>query len=228
MMLKKTLFIILIFLSSFPVIYSQEEDSIMGIFPLKGVEVKDPSYERQYQYTLEKVRKIYPYALYAKSLLDRYNEDIKELTKERQLKKYGKTALEKLKEDFEYTLKNMYTSEGNLLMKLINRETGITVYDIIDKYRGKGAAGFYNVIGKLFDQNLKVTYDPKKDWLIERVLQDILAGKYSLYEMDLLTKEKFKAIREEERLQRKKYKQDSKKQKKISKQVSSKQKKQDQ
>jgi len=227
-MLKKTLFIILIFLSSFPVIYSQEEDSIMGIFPLKGVEVKDPSYERQYQYTLEKVRKIYPYALYAKSLLDRYNEDIKELTKERQLKKYGKTALEKLKEDFEYTLKNMYTSEGNLLMKLINRETGITVYDIIDKYRGKGAAGFYNVIGKLFDQNLKVTYDPKKDWLIERVLQDILAGKYSLYEMDLLTKEKFKAIREEERLQRKKYKQDSKKQKKISKQVSSKQKKQDQ
>ncbi|MEO9257330.1 MAG: DUF4294 domain-containing protein [Crocinitomicaceae bacterium] len=227
-MFKKTLFIILIFLSSFPVIYSQEEDSIMGIFPLKGIEVKDPSYERQYKYTLEKVRKIYPYALYAKSLLDRYNEDIKELTKERQLKKYGKTALEKLKEDFEYTLKNMYTSEGNLLMKLINRETGITVYDIIDKYRGKGAAGFYNVIGKLFDQDLKVTYDKKKDWLIERVLQDIFAGKYSLYEMDLLTKEKFKALREEERVQKKKYKQESREQKKIIKQATSKQKKQDQ
>lgn len=228
MMFKKTLFIILIFLSSFPVIYSQEEDSIMGIFPLKGIEVKDPSYERQYKYTLEKVRKIYPYALYAKSLLDRYNEDIKELTKERQLKKYGKTALEKLKEDFEYTLKNMYTSEGNLLMKLINRETGITVYDIIDKYRGKGAAGFYNVIGKLFDQDLKVTYDKKKDWLIERVLQDIFAGKYSLYEMDLLTKEKFKALREGERIQKKKSKQESREQNKIIKQATSKQKKQDQ
>ena len=228
MMFKKTLFIILIFLSSFPVIYSQEEDSIMGIFPLKGVEVKDPSYERQYKYTLEQVRKIYPYALYAKSLLDRYNEDIKELTKERQLKKYGKTALEKLKEDFEFTLRNMYTSEGNLLMKLVNRETGITVYDIINKYRGKGAAGFYNVIGKLFDQDLKVTYDKKKDWLIERVLQDIFAGKYSLYEMDLLTKEKFKALREEEHVQKKKSKQESREQNKIIKQATSKQKKQDQ
>jgi hypothetical protein len=153
--------------------------------------------------------------VYAKSLLDRYNEDVKELTKERQIKKYGKTALEKLKEDFEYTLKNMYTSEGNLLMKLINRETGITVYDIIDKYRGKGAAGFYNIIGKVFDQNLKATYNPKKDWLIERVLQDIFAGKYSLYKMDLLTKEKFKTIRKEEGIQKKKYKQEQKKQKKI-------------
>lgn len=226
-MLKKTLYIILIFLTSLPVLYSQDEDTIMGIFPLKGVDVKDPWYELQYKYTLEKVRKIYPYALYAKSLLDRYNEDIKELTKERQLKKYGKTALEKLKEDFEFTLRNMYTSEGNLLMKLINRETGITVYDIIDKYRGKGAAGFYNVIGKLFDQDLKVTYDPKKDWLIERVLQEIFAGKYSLYEMDLLTKEKFKALREEERVQKKKYNKESREQKKIIKKEKIKQKKQD-
>ena len=145
-----------------PTSFGQENDSIIGAYRMHSVEVRDPFYTRNYMYTLEQVRKIYPYALYAKSLLDRYNEDVKTLDKKKQIKKYGKTALEKLKEDFEYTLRNMYTSEGQLLMKLINRETGITVFDIIKKYRGNSSAGFYTVIGKLFDQDLKIVYYPKK------------------------------------------------------------------
>lgn len=206
--------------------YAQSNDSLIDIYALEGVAVKDRMYEWRYKMMLEKVKKVYPYALYAKSLLLQYNKDVKKLSKKRQIKKYGKTAMEKLEDDFKYTLKNMYTSEGKLLMKLINRETGQTVYDIIKKFRGSGSAGFYNFIGKFFDQNLKSVYDPKKDWLTERVIQDVLAGKYKLNDMNLLSKGEFKTIKKEERLADKKLKKRNRAQKKAKRKTS--QKKQEQ
>jgi hypothetical protein len=182
---------------------AQESDSLLKVYALNGVEVHDLLYEARYKQMLEKVRKIYPYALYAQKLLEQYNADVKNLTKNAQIKKYGRTALDELKEKFKYTLRNMYTSEGELLMKLIYRETGETVYDIIKKFRGGSSAGFYYFMGLFFDQNLKIEYHPKQDWLIERVIKDIQSGKYTLYEMDLLDKLEYKSIRKSEKKKQK-------------------------
>jgi hypothetical protein len=71
-------------------------------------------------------------------------------------------------------IRDLYQSEGKLLMKLINRETGMTVDEIIRKYRNNFQAGIYNTMATLFSQDLKIKYDPKgEDKLIEKIIQDI-------------------------------------------------------
>lgn len=225
--MKSNIKILTIFIAVSSCAYTQISDSLIDIYALKGVEVHDKMYEWRYNNMLRKVKRVYPYALYAKILLQQYKEDVEELSKKRQIKKYGKTALDKLKDEFKYTLRNMYTSEGQLLMKLIHRETGKTVYEIIEKFRGGGSAGFYNLIGKFFDQDLKSTYNPKKDWLTERVIQDILSGKHNLDKMNLLTKDEFKTIKKQERAEDKAYKKAQRKRRKAKRKLEKTKKKQE-
>jgi len=180
--------------------FSQHEDSLYVAYFKKDIEVVDPNFKRNYDYMLRKIKRIYPYAQYAKSLLEDYEKDVQELDKKRQIKKYGKTAHEKLMDDFEYVIRDMYVSDGKVLMKLVYRETGHSVYDIISKYRGKLKAGWYSAIGKLFEQDLKATYNPEKeDWLIERIVKEVEAGKHKVSNLKLISKDEFKEIKKNDK-----------------------------
>lgn len=171
----------------------QEEDTIYGIVLKPAVEIRDPEFLKKYNRTVYKMKRIYPLALHAKQLFADYEKDVASLDKKRQIKKYGKTAYEKLMDDFEYIIRDMYVSDGQLLVKLIHRETGMTVFDILKKYRGGLQATYYQSVGFFFDQNIKTTYSPDgEDWLIELVAKEIEAGKHKLYPIQLLTKEQFK------------------------------------
>lgn len=183
-----------------PTLFSQNEDSMYVAYFKKDIEVVDPNYKRNYDYMLRKIKRVYPYAQYAKTLLDDYEKDVQELDKKRQIKKYGKTAHEKLMDDFEYVIRDMYVSDGKILMKLVYRETGHSVYDIIAKYRGKLKASWYSTVGKMFEQDLKATYHPdKEDWLIERIIKEIEAGKHKVNTLKLITKEEFKEIKKSDK-----------------------------
>lgn len=71
----------------------------------------------------------------------------------------------------------MYASQGMLLMKLMDRETDKTSYELIKKYRGKITANFWQFIAKLFKNDLKEEYDASdKDKIIERVIKLVEAG----------------------------------------------------
>lgn len=71
----------------------------------------------------------------------------------------------------------MYASQGMLLMKLMDRETDKTSYELIKQYRGKIAANFWQFIAKLFKNDLKEEYDASdKDKIIERVIKLVEAG----------------------------------------------------
>jgi hypothetical protein len=85
-----------------------------------------------------------------------------------------------LKDEFVFNIRDLYSSEGDLLMKLVYRETGMTVNQIIKKYRGGLQNSFYTGIAKLWGQNLNSTYDPTgDDWITEIVIQDIESGRIS-------------------------------------------------
>jgi hypothetical protein len=187
--------ILLILLSKFPTLGQiEDQDSIYGIVFKPMVEITDPDFHKKYTRMVYKMKRIYPLAIHAKELFAAYEKDIAALDKKRQIKKYGKTAQEKLMEDFEYIIRDMYVSDGQLLIKLIHRETEMTVYDIIKKYRGGMHAAWYQGVGKFFEQNLKTTYAPEKeDWLIEYVAKEIEAGKHKLVPFSLMTKEEYKA-----------------------------------
>jgi hypothetical protein len=176
-----------------PLLSQQEEDTIYGIVLKTAVEIRDPEFVKNYNRMVYKMKRIYPLARHAKKLFDDYEKDVTTLDKKRQIKKYGKTAYEKLMDDFEYIIRDMYVSDGQLLVKLINRETGLTVYEIIKKYRGGIKATYYQSVGFFFDQNIKTEYKPDgEDWLIELVAKEIEAGKHKLYPIELITKEEYK------------------------------------
>jgi hypothetical protein len=198
-----------------PLFSQQEEDTIYGIVLKPSVEIRDPEFMKNYRRMVYKMKRLYPLAKHAKKLFDDYEKDVATLDKKRQIKKYGKTAYEKLMDDFEYIIRDMYVSDGQILVKLINRETGLTVYEIIKKYRGGIKATYYQSVGFFFDQNIKTEYKPDgEDWLIEMVAKEIEEGKHQVYPIKLLSKEEFKKKQAKEKEQKKAAKKKAKEKKK--------------
>lgn len=185
-------------------VYSQDEDSIELHLTIREM-YTSKNFVQEYNRELAKVRKVYPMALKAKALIDEYEKDLREIEKNRKKNKYSKQAHDQLKEQFSYSIRDLYISEGNLLMQLVHRETNLTVNQIIKKYRGSVQAVVYNGMGNVFEQDLDAKYDPEgKNKMTEIVIQDILSGQVEFNpEMDPLTKAEFKKTQEEYRERKK-------------------------
>jgi hypothetical protein len=79
---------------------------------------------------------------------------------------------------YEDDMKKLTFTQGKILIKLIDRETQVTSYDLIRQYRGKFSATFWQSIARIFGTNLKSSYDPGgDDYLIEQVIREIEAGR---------------------------------------------------
>lgn len=206
----KKISLILFFLVHGVVVHAQKMDSIptkTGVQEIQEVST-DRNYMARYNRELERVRKIYPYALHAKALLLDFDKDLAEIEKKRLQKKYNKKAHQILKDDYNYLIRDLYTSEGILLMKLIHRETEMTVAEIIQKYRGKFRSDFYEQMGKIWDQDLDIHYDPKgADQLTERIIKDIENNTVAFQnEAKIITKEEFKINQKEYKARKKRMK----------------------
>src|SRR5699024_1440955 len=80
-----------------------------------------------------------------------------------------------MEEEFAYTLKSFTRSEGRILFKLIYRQTGYTVFELIKEYRSGWNAFWYNTAASMYDLTMKQKYDPienKEDYYIEDILQN--------------------------------------------------------
>ena len=94
-----------------------------------------------------------------------------------------KDIQKQLFKDFEGAFREMSISQGAIMLKLINRETGITAYALIKDYKGGITAGFWQGVARLFDNNLKSEYDPEgTDRNLEELVRIWQAGEFpSLY-----------------------------------------------
>lgn len=81
-----------------------------------------------------------------------------------------------LKEEFEDELKNLTVTQGRILIKLINRETGVTSYDLIKEFKGGFSAFLWQGVAKLFGSNLKDDFDPTEDAMIDYIVRKIERG----------------------------------------------------
>ena len=123
------------------------------------------------------VRKAYPYAVLASVKLKEYDAILANIPESKRAPYLKKTEKE-LKVQFEKDLKNLTMAQGRILIRLINRETGMTTYKVIKDYRGSFSAFMWQPFGLLFGNNLKWKYDPSKgeDKLIEEIIQQIQDG----------------------------------------------------
>jgi fructose-specific phosphotransferase system component IIB len=176
-------------------------DSIKEYFGTP-VPIYDDAYMNEYRTSKRLVQKVYPYALYAADLLAEIDSSDDNLEKRRQINKFYKESYKNLKEDFRFFVLDLYTDEGIMLMKLVHRESGMTIYDAAEKYRGKANAEVFLLLGKVFGQDIKVTYDSTgPDKITEHVIRDVYAGIIPIdFAANPMTKEEYKTGNEQERL----------------------------
>ena len=124
--------------------------------------------------------KVYPYALEARRLIASVDSTIEADGLKRGRKdKYIVGIQEGLLEAYEPVIRNMTISQGKLLIRLIDRETGITPYDLIKNYKSGAAAAFWQGIAKMFDGDLRRQYDPEgEDRATEELVEKWNTGEY--------------------------------------------------
>ena len=139
---------------------------------------------RKYYRLVYNFSKAYPFAI-AAAQVDRLADSTiaaNNMTRAQRDKFVG-AVQRQLFADFEKTARNMTISQGALLLKLIDRESSKTGYDIIKEYKSGIAAGFWQGIAKMFDNSLKSGYDAEgEDKDIEELVQRWHNGTFrSLY-----------------------------------------------
>ena len=129
---------------------------------------------RRYFILRRKTRKVYPYAKLASERLITMSERLKIIKRKRDKKKYTKRVQKYIEEEFSDKLKKFTRTEGQILAKLIHRQTGRTSFELVKELRTSWRAFWYNTTANLFDISLKEKYDPfknKEDYLIEDILE---------------------------------------------------------
>lgn len=133
----------------------------------------DDEARRRYYLLRRKVIKVYPYAVTAGNKLDSLKLNLDNISSKRKRKKYIKNYQKFLEERFEPELKELTRSEGQILSKLIYRETGMSVFDLIKEYRSGWSAFWWKTSASWYDIDIKRPYQPtenEEDRLIENIL----------------------------------------------------------
>jgi len=126
---------------------------------------------------IKNVKRVYPYAKMASIQLKRYDKELTEAANDRERRKIMKKAEKEINERYGGELKKMNFSQGIILIKLIDRETGETSYNLVQELRGNFTAFFYQAFARLWGYNLKVRYDPEgEDKQIEAIVRMIERG----------------------------------------------------
>ncbi len=144
-------------------------------FPVTAARTFKSEKDRLAYFKLKRdVKKAYPYAVLASIKMKEYDAILANIPERKQGPYLKKTEAE-LKAQFEKDLKNLTMNQGRILIRLINRETGMTTYKVIKDYRGSFSAFMWQSLGLLWGNNLKWKYDPTKgeDKLIEGIIQEI-------------------------------------------------------
>lgn len=143
---------------------------------------KDPNRRNQLAKLRYNVFVVYPYAQSAAKIILEVEDQLKAAEKRKDKKRYLKSVEDELNEHFKEKLKSLTTTQGVILVKLINRQTGRDCYSILKQVKGGLNARIYQTAASFFDNNLKAQYDPfGKDKDIELIVNEIESQRYFQY-----------------------------------------------
>ena len=129
--------------------------------------------KRRYRRLIRNVKKAYPYAKVASVKLKELDDHLVTIKNEKEQKAYINQAEKEIMGEFEKEVKKLTISQGIILVKLIDRETGRTSYQVIKELKGGFTAFFWQGIARIFGNNLKAEYDPEEN---DRIIEDIVLG----------------------------------------------------
>ena len=129
---------------------------------------------RKYLILKRKTIKVYPYSVMASKRLKSLNDRLLIIKTKRERRRYTKMVQKFLEDELTPELSKLTKSEGQILIKLIYRQTGITTYNIVKNLRNGVKAFLYNTTARFFNLNLKTEFNPEiilEDYYIEDIIQ---------------------------------------------------------
>lgn len=177
------------------------------------------NFDAQYAQKFRLIKRTYPLAVRAAEVIDSLEMDLADESKKRKRKKITKNRKKELEEELEFLIKDLYMSEGRMLFKLIHRQTGMTVTEILSKYRGNFYAKTVRATFSLYGHDTDGTFDADgDDWVTELVVQDIEAGRKKI-DMNIkgMSKSEYKQNLKEYRERRKEQRKNGRKSRKAKK-----------
>ena len=127
------------------------------------------------------ILKTLPYANEASRNLKIIDAELSQITDEKAKEKYMDSRENFLFGRYEKEIRKLTISQGKVLVKLIDRQTGNSAYSLVRDYKSKTSAFFWQGIGRLFGYNLKNEYDPEEDFAMEVILKSIENGSNPTY-----------------------------------------------
>ena len=138
---------------------------------------RNPAESRQWERLVRNVKKAYPYAKLAGIKFNEYSQKIADVKSDKVKKTMMKQAEDEIEAQFGKELRDLTITQGKILLKLIDRETSNSSYEIVKDFRGNFRAFFYQSFARLFGYDLKARYDPLgEDADIERIVLMIESG----------------------------------------------------
>ena len=186
--MKKIFFILLFILPI--ILFSQKKENLNNdlyiirndsltipldeILVFKNREFKSTTERKYYYWYYKKVHNAYPYATLASDKMIEINKELEGVKSKRKRKKHIKKIQKFMEGEFTEQLKKLTKTEGRILIKLVHRQTGETMFDLIKEYRSGWKAFWYNSTANLFKLSLKTEYHPESealDFIVEDILQ---------------------------------------------------------
>jgi hypothetical protein len=159
-----------------------EDGDTIPLIQLKEITVfnwktSSRSEERRLTKLMKNVKIVYPYARLAGIKLEEYQEVLMQAPDDKTRRKIMKQVENELEAEYGAELREFTVSQGKILLKLVDRETGNSSYDLVADLRGEFRAVFYQTFARFFGLNMKLRYDPEgEDREIEVIVQMIESG----------------------------------------------------
>jgi Domain of unknown function (DUF4294) len=119
-----------------------------------------------------RIEKVMPYVKIARELYAELREK-EDTSRRRDYRHYRKDLEKEMRTKFEKELKDLTTGQGEMLFKLINRETGNNCYKLIKDVKGPVPAWFAQMLARHWGYDLKENYDPEKEKMIELIIKQL-------------------------------------------------------
>lgn len=142
---------------------------------------KSPEDKARYLRLRYNVIKVLPYAKYAQNRYQQLYRDLAVTGSRREQKRLVKACEKEIKDMFNREVKNLTISQGEILIKLIDRQTGSSSYEVVKELRGGITAFFYQSIARVFGHNLKSTYNAADDFEIENIIRSLERPTYRYF-----------------------------------------------
>lgn len=147
------------------------------VYIFKPMKFKNKRQERQYNKLVRDVKRVLPIANEVRRAIIETYQVLQTIPTEKERSRHLKAVEKSIKEQYTPVMKRLTFSQGKLLIKLVDRQTHSTGYELVKAFLGPFKAGFYQAFAALFGASLKKQYDAEgEDQLVERIILMVESG----------------------------------------------------